>query len=49
MLHYFEHVLIIIHRVADGEFGELHRLERVFPGNKYSLLGGLSRTLEALG
>jgi hypothetical protein len=22
MLHYFEHVLIVIHQVADGVFGE---------------------------
>ena len=25
MLHYFELVLIVIHRVADGEFGELEK------------------------
>jgi hypothetical protein len=43
MLHYFEHVLVVIHWVANGE--------RVCPGTKYSvhLLGGLSRTFEALG
>jgi hypothetical protein len=34
MLHYFEHVLIVIHRLADGEFSELCR-ERICSGTKY--------------
>jgi hypothetical protein len=46
-MHYFEHVRIVIHRVADGESGEQFG-ERVCPVTKYSLLGGLPRTLEAL-
>ena len=48
MLHYFEHVLIIIHRVADGESSELCG-ERICSGTKNPLLDGLSRNLEAVG
>jgi len=32
----FEHVLIVIRRVADGEFGELNG-KRVCPGTKHSV------------
>jgi len=43
MLNYFEHVLIVIHRVADGESSELCE-ERICFGTKYSfLMGGLFR------
>ena len=35
-LHYFEHALIVIHRVADGESGELYG-KKVCPGTKYSV------------
>ena len=45
MLHYFEHVLSVIHRVADGEFGEVYRT-RLSWNQILCLLGGLSRTLE---
>jgi len=48
MLHYFEHVLIITHRVADGEFSELCG-ERICSGTEYPLFGGLSRTLGTPG
>ena len=34
MLHYFERVLNIIHRVADGECSKLYR-ERFFPGTNH--------------
>jgi hypothetical protein len=36
MLNYFEHVFIVIHRVADGESGELYG-KKVCPGTKYSV------------
>ena len=37
-LHYFEHALIVIHRVADGESNELCG-ERIYSGTKTLSLG----------
>jgi hypothetical protein len=49
MLIYFEHVLIVIYRLADGESSELCGESHLFWNQLFSLLGGLSRILEALG
>jgi len=49
MLHYFEHVLIVIHWVADGKSNELCGEHICSPGIKFSLLNVLSRTPESLG
>jgi hypothetical protein len=48
MLNYSEHVFIVIHRVADGESGEMCG-KCICPGTKYSLLGGLSKTFKSSG
>ena len=47
LLHYFEHVLIVIYRVADGDSSEVCG-ECICSGTKNSVLDGLSSQLQWL-